>query len=333
MAEIPSYAWLRTRADAPAGSAWRVFGSDDQLGTLNHLTPQRVLDATRSVRSGRVINLDLPLTAFDPPLIPTRGAVRHHMFANNPHHRDEYLDGFYPQAASQVDGLRHIGHPDHGFYNGTDPAAFEAGTHALGIHHFAEHGIVGRGVLVDVARYLESVGRPVDHDTNQAIPIDVVAAAATAQGVELRPGDILMLRLGWLHHHLTVRDDAQRATAVQSLRCPGLAQSHATAEWLWDNQFALVAADNVALETWPPPEGSPFVTESERTGRTPRGPHTGLLHRILIPLLGLAIGELWALDELADACAADGVYDCLVVVKPLNLPGGAGSPANATAIR
>lgn len=333
MGEFPSYRRLCERSDAPAGSAWGVFGPDDELGTLNHLTPERVLAATRLPRTGRTINLDLPLDAFDPALIPTRKPLRHHMFANNPYHRDEYVDGFYPQAGSQLDGLRHIGHPDFGFYGGADPATFTPDEPALGISRFAEHGIVGRGVLVDVARYLDAQGTPIDLDTNQAVPIDVVAKAADAQGVELRPGDILMIRFGWVRHHLLDRDAAARAAAVRAIHCPGLEQRHETVEWLWDNQFSVVAADNFALEAWPPVPDSPFVSEAERDGRLPRSAHTGLLHRILIPLLGMVIGELWALDELADACAADGRYECLVTAKPLTLVGGAGSPANATAIR
>ena len=52
----------------------------------------------------------------------------------------------------------------------------------------------------------------------------------------------------------------------------------------------------------------------------------------MIPLLGLAVGELWALDDLAAACARDGRYECLGS-KPINLVGGVGTPANATAVR
>ena len=65
----------------------------------------------------------------------------------------------------------------------------------------------------------------------------------------------------------------------------------------------------------------------------PTDGHTGLMHRAMIPLLGLAVGELWWLDDLAAACARDGRYESLVVASPLNLVGGVGTPANATAIR
>ncbi|MQA10047.1 MAG: cyclase family protein [Pseudonocardiaceae bacterium] len=330
---FPSYAELRNRRDAPPGSAWGVFGADDELGTLNHLTPERVRAATGLVRNGEAVNLDLPLDALTPALIPTRKPVRHNMFGTNPYQRDEYLDGFYTQSSSQLDGLRHIGNPDAGFYNGADPERFVEGEPFLGINRFADHGIVGRGVLVDVDRYLRGRGTPIDHDTGQPIPVSVVAGAAREQKVELRAGDILMIRIGWLTHHLYELGPRERERNIDPLRCPGLEQSHDMVEWLWDNQFSMVAMDNFAVEAWPPPEDSPFVSDAERSGVLSRSGHTGLMHRVLIPLLGMVLGELWALDELAGRCAADGRWDCMLVAKPLNLTGGVGSPANAVAIR
>jgi kynurenine formamidase len=331
--DFPRYADLRERRDAPAGSAWGVFGADDELGTLNHLTAQQVLAGAAAVRTGEVVNLNLPLNAFHPALIPTRKPLRHHMFATNPHQRDEYLDSLYTQASSQLDGLRHIGHPDAGFYNGADPDRFVAEDPFLGVNRFAEHGIAGRGVLIDVERHLRGRGEPIDHDSGQAIPIAAVAAAAEEQGVDLRAGDILMIRTGWVHHHLHEIGPQQRERNTNPIRCPGLEPSHETVEWLWDHRFALVAMDNFAVEAWPARPDSPFVTEAERRGEIPTTGHTGLMHRVLIPLLGMVLGELWALDELARRCAADRRWDCMVVASPLNLVGGAGSPANAVAIR
>jgi kynurenine formamidase len=331
---LPSYSDLRGRTDAPAGSAWRLFGDADEVGTLNLLTPDRVREARELVRTGEVVNLDLPLDAFTPALIASRRPLAHHLFANNPFHRDDWVDSLYTQSASQVDGLRHIGHPDHGFYNGADPARFREGEPYLGINRYAERGIAGRGVLLDVGRYLKETGSPIGYSTNEGIGVPVLEATADAQGVAVAPGDILMIRFGWVRYFLHDLDDAGRAQAIVApLRCPGLEQSHEMAGWLWDHGVAMVAADNFALEAWPPAADSPFVTEAERTGALPRSSHTGLMHRVLIPLLGMAIGELWALDDLAARCAADGVWDCLVTVKPLTLTGGAGSPANALAIR
>jgi kynurenine formamidase len=331
---LPTYDELKRRTDAPPGSAWGLFGDGDEIGTLNLLTPERVAAATAAVRTGQVVNLDLPLDAFDPPLISSRHAVEHHLFANNPYHRDDWVDSFYLQSGSQLDGLRHIGHPDHGFYGGADPERFREREPYLGINRYAEHGIVGRGVLLDVDRYLRARGTPIDQASSQGIDADVLDATAREQGVDLRPGDIVMVRLGWIHYYVDELDDAGRAALLEPpLRTPGLAPTEAVVRWLWDNGVAVVAADNFALEAWPASPDSPFVTERERAGDEPTTSHTGLMHRILIPLLGMVIGELWALDELADACAADGVWDCMVVAKPLNLVGGAGSPANAVAIR
>jgi len=158
MSHFPTYAELLKRADGPPGSAWGVFGADDELGTLNHLTPDIVREATSLVKDGEVLNLDLPLDVFRESLIPTRKPLRHALFASNPFHRDEVLDSFYTQSATQLDGLRHIGHPEFGFYNGADPERFTAGEPLLGINRYAEHGIVGRGVLLDVDRHLRGQG-------------------------------------------------------------------------------------------------------------------------------------------------------------------------------
>lgn len=327
-----SYRQLLERADGPPGSAWGLAGDGDELGTVGRLTPERVLAGVRCVRRGAVFNLDLPLNAFDPPLAPTRHGLRHTVFQRNPFHRDEHLDGFYTQVSSQIDGLRHIGHPDHGFYNAAPPERLAPGDPLLGIHHWSEHGIVGRGVLVDIGRHLERLGRPINHRSGQAIPVETVQEAARQQGSGFEPGDILLLRFGWERHYRTEATAAERRALPHDPRHPGLLQAHATLEWLWDYQFSLVAGDNFALECWPPHPTSPFLTRAERAGAPPDA-HTGLMHRAMIPLLGMAIGELWSLDALAEDCARDGRYECLVVAKPLNLIGGVGSPANATAVK
>lgn len=328
---FPTYAQLRARTDAPPGSSWGVWGDDDEIGTLNHLTLERVRVAAGLVRTGERVRLDHPLEAFDPPPAPTRKPLRHNMFGANDHHRDEYLDGFYTQGSSQLDGLRHFAHPEHGFYNGTDPGRLLPGTPTLGVNRYAEHGIVGRGVLVDVDTHLRARGHVLDHDAGEPIDVATVAEAAAAQGVELRPGDILMVRTGWGHHYLHELSAAERRELVP-LQASGLRACHETVEWLWDNRFAVVASDTFAVESWPAPPDSPFLTAAERAG-APRIPHSGLMHRVLIPLLGVVLGELWALDDLAAACAADGRWDCMVVATPLNLTGGVGSPSNAVAIR
>ncbi|MCJ1688343.1 cyclase family protein [Rathayibacter sp. VKM Ac-2927] len=322
---LPSYAELGSRRGRGSGTAWGLWGDADQLGTLNHLTPVRVLDARSSIRSGEVVPLNLPLTAFDPPIIAHRGSIEHTVFGLNGFHRDDRVDSLFLQASTQLDGLRHFGHPDKGFYNGADPAALVAGRPELGIQAVAERGVAGRGLVIDVGAYRDSIGRPIDHMTSEQIPTDDLDAALRWQGSDVLPGDIVMIRTGWLGAFR----DAPHSDGV--LRSPGLEQSERTAAWLWDRRVAVAAADNVALEAWPA-TGSTLTVAADTTGTMPPSSHSGMLHRILIPLLGLTIGELWDLDVLAAACAQRGHYDVFVTAQPLNLLGGVGSPANAMAI-
>lgn len=323
---FPTYRDLARRPGAQGGTAWGVFGENDQLGTLNHLTPQRVLSALSAVRQGRTMNLNLPLDAFDPPLIAHRGAIQHHVFGLNEFHRDDRIDNLFTQSSTQIDGLRHFAHPDHGFYNNTAGDRLVAGKPDLGIQAVAQRGIVGRGVLADVARYRELIGDPIQQSSAAQIPVSDIDATLHHQRTTLRPGDILLIRTGWLAHMR--RANTPRTDPLVS---PGLAPTEETAAWLWDHQLAMVAADNIALETWPA-TASQLTTDAERSGALTPSSHTGMLHRILIPLLGLTIGELWDLDALADACAGSGHYDFLVTAEPLNITGGVGSPANALAI-
>lgn len=324
---LPTYDELATAE--PAGSSWEVFGQGNQLGTINRLTPERVAAAARSIRTGQRFGLDYPVTAFEPYPTGTRHPLRHTVFANNEYHRDDYVDSFYLQASSQLDALRHIGHPEHGFYGGVTPEQNTQHTDALGIHLWAESGIAGRGILLDVPRFFEAHGRPYDTESTIAIDADLLDALVAFHGVELRGGDLLLLRTAWAERYLA-KSPAERAKTPWRAS-PGLAQKENVLRWLWDNEIALVAADNLAVEADP-------VIDSDFHYAADTPPekgvdHAGMLHRPLIALLGMALGELWRLDELAESCAADGVYEFFLTVKPLNLIGGAGSPPNAIAIK
>ncbi|MSQ73083.1 MAG: cyclase family protein [Betaproteobacteria bacterium] len=331
--KIPDYAELLKRTDRPAGSSWGVFGDDDELGMLNFLTPERIVAASSCIRRGATFNLDCTLDAFRTPVIPLRKLVRHRIFGNSVHQRDDYLDGFYLQSATQVDGLRHFRHPVHGFYNGTPDDRIAEGTPWLGMNRFAERAIAGRGVLIDVERHLAKRGERMDYRSAHAISGALVDEIAKAQGVEFRPGDILLLRTGWMKVYFEEFSEDERATFPKTeMRSPGLAQSHDTLAWIWDHQFGACASDNFALECHPATAGSTFGAELRATpGVLPR--HVGLMHPFMIAMLGLMVGELWSLDALAEDCARDGVWECFVTVKPLNLVGGVGSPANALAIK
>lgn len=329
--DVPTYAELQARADGPPGSAWGLFGPDDQVGTMNFLTPERAVEATRLVRRGQVFNLDFPVNAFVPAPAGTRPAAQHHMFSNNPNHRDDWLDSYYLQSSSQIDGLRHIRHPRHGFYNGVPDEEIEVGSPSLGIQHVAEKGIVGRGVLLDLARHFERIGSPIDPTSNQMYTTADLDATAAEQGVELRSGDILLLHTGWARHFLSLSDEER--TAFASHIChPGLEQSEEMIAWLWDHQVAMVASDDSGVEAHPVKPDSGLIDPEDPLPEKGVN-HNGMMHRPLIALLGLSLGELWDLDELADDCAADGVYEFLLTAKPLNLVGGVGSPPNAMAVK
>jgi kynurenine formamidase len=318
------YRQLLARTDGPPGSTWGLFGEKDEIGTLNLITPDVIRRAARLARRGQVFNLDYPINAFDPPTAASRRVAAHRMFQTNSDQRDDFYDSFYPQATSQIDGLRHQRHALHGFYNGTPDDEVAAGTAALGIARWAERGIVGRGLLVDIDRFVQHrEHRSLDHRAGESISIDAVQAAIEHQGCEVHVGDILLLHTGWTRYFFNDLSDDERRWFHTDVRSAGLRQSRDTLAWLWDHGVATVAADNVAVEAIPAAPDSPFHSQTSQ----------GLMHQELIALLGLALGELWNLDELARDCDEDGVYEVFLCAKPLNLVGGVGSPANAIAIK
>ncbi|TCO19616.1 putative cyclase [Kribbella steppae] len=321
---LPTYAQLLERQDGrPPGSSWGVFGPDDHLGSLNLLGQDQARVAAGLVRHGAAFNLDYEANAFTPPVSPNRRPAQHTMFSRHDGCvRDDRLDSYYLQVSSQIDGLRHHRHPVHGFYGGVSDEEVAVGSPALGIQHAAAKGVVGRGVLLDVARHLTATGRPLNLRRAEAISTKTLDDVAAAQDVELRPGDILLIHTGWARH--AIEDlTADERTALSSTRqfC-GLEQSRDTLAWIWDHHLSMVASDTVAIEVMPSVPDSPF---HGNVGR--------MMHPDLIALLGIHLGELWRLHELADDCAADGVYEFLLTAKPLNILGGVGSPPNALAIK
>jgi hypothetical protein len=315
------YEDLLNRRDGPPGSSWGLFGKQRQIGTLSFMTSESVLAGLQCVKRGQVFNLDYPVSAFDPPLSPTRRTAVQTIFQNNADQRDDYFDSFYPQISSQIDGLRHRRHPTYGFYDGVPDDAVGVGTPDLGIQLWAERGIVGRAVLVDLERFVRvTEGRSVDHRRGEALDIELVQRALDRQGCSVTCGDIVLLHTGWAHCYFS--ELASNRSGSQ-LRSSGLLQARSTLAWLWDNGIAMIAADNVAVEAIPAAPSSPFSSPTE----------PGLMHQELIALLGFALGELWNLHELAEDCARDGVYEMLLCAKPLNMIGGVGSTANALAIK
>jgi kynurenine formamidase len=326
----PSYEELQSAT--PPGTAWSLFGAGDQLGTINFLTDDVRRDAATLVKSGRTFNLDYALDAFEPFPSGTRPPGEHHMFSNNPWHNDDWIDSFYLQSTSQIDGLRHIGDPRFGFYGGARKQDLTEATAELGIQAWAEVGIVGRGVLLDVARYLASEGRPIDLTTTTYISAADLDATARAQGVEFRDGDILLFRTGWAEYCRTAMSEEARREFKTDMHVPGLDSTREMVAWLWNHHFSVIAGDNLGVEAFP------YTPDNDLSDPTQPKPekgvdHNGGLHRPTIPLLGTALGEMWNLEALAEDCARDGRYAFLLTAKPLNLRGGVGSPANALAVK
>lgn len=290
--------------------SWGVL--DGELGTLDRRTPENLREASALVKVGRALGLTLPLNEPDPPLFG-RTPLQHEIFAIDRNSVDERLDSFFPQASSQWDGLRHIRARERGFFGGVDED-FAPGRGPLGIDAWARTGIAGRGVLLDIPAQRLREGRSYDPLAGETIHADDLAAAAAAQGVELRGGDILCVRTGWIEAYRGL-DGPARADMAASPRFSGLSGGEDMARFLWDAGLSAVAADNPALEV------------------SPGDPSIGSLHRRLIPMLGFVVGELLDFDELAALSEADGRWDFFFVAVPLNVPGGVGSPANALAIR
>lgn len=313
----PRYDDLPAFEKTGARHAWGVFGQDDEVGSLNWITPEAVRAAAAEVRTGEVIGLDLPLTLPSPPMVGSRQPLAHHVTRTRTG-RDDHLDSFYLQGSTQWDGLAHVRYREFGYWGGRQEDDLDAGR--LGIDRMARRGVVGRGVLVDVAAHKEHLGHPVDPTARESITPAMLDAALDWQGVALRPGDIVLLRTGWMGWYLGLgqadrdRLAARLTSEVDRLDTPGLDAHPASAAWIWNHRVAAMAADNPALE----------VLRVD--------PEVGFLHRLLIPLLGLNIGELFDLDELSRACRREGRYSFLLTSSPLRLPSGVGSPAGAYAI-
>ena len=315
---VPAFAELPIDPAYPPRSAWGVFGADDQVGTLNFQTEERARRAAGLVRRGECFALgwDVELPA---PALFGRRLLRHRIIDLDPVGTEDAYDDFYPQGSSQWDALAHIKHPQYGFYNGVtrEQITGKPGSRN-GIDAWARRGIAGRYVLADLARWAVETGRGSRPGETDAFTVADIDACLARQGVALEPGDVLLLRFGWVGWYESTGPELRaELAATDFFAASGLANEVGTAAWLWDHQVAAVGADNPALEVMPFDEAD----------------EDGYLHYRLIPLLGLAVGELFQLDPLAAACAQDGEYAGLFVAAPLNKVGGSGSPANALALR
>lgn len=321
--ELPSYDELPVTPEAPSRSSWGLWGpiGTDKRGTLNLLTPERVVRASASIRTGKVFGLSLAATVPSPPLFG-RPSFRHEVVGEVGQHHDDVLHDFNTQASSQWDGFRHVVHPIHGYYGGVPDEEH-------GMQHWFDR-IVGRCVLVDIGRWREAQGRPLACDKPDPITPGDVRGCIADQGTPVEVGDILLLRTGWLTWYRSRTDDERVEIGFAAdLATPGLIPGEETLRLLWNLHIAAIAADNPSLEVFPL---GTFTDRSVVREDKSRWPEV-FMHTALLPLLGLPLGELFDLDALAEDCATTGTYDAFFTSSPLHIPQGVASPPNAVAIR
>jgi len=301
---------------------WGKWGPDDELGTLNYVTPDAIAAAGRLVTRGAVFALGIPLQR-DGPQSGTRQRFNpiHAMFrdggdapktpaevatAQGYGGSDDWI--VMPlQCATQWDSLAHIFYEGK-MWNGYDATLVTSTGAARNSIDKTKAKLAGRGVLLDVAR-LKGVR---SLEPGYAITVADLEATAAAQKVEVRRGDFLLIRTGHMTRYLDRGD--WRGYDLDDF--PGV--SIHTAPWLHARQIAAIASDNYAVEVRP--------SELLPAFRNP-------FHVVAIPNMGLTLGEIFFLDELAADCASDGRWEFLFVAPPLPVTRAVGTPINPYAMK
>ncbi|CBX95879.1 hypothetical protein LEMA_P030310.1 [Plenodomus lingam JN3] len=357
----PPFSALPLDKNGPPLNAWGLYGPSDELGALNTLTPATTLLATSEIQTGERISLDwtlnlpshpsfnrpsilsLTLPPPPPPPQPTANTRKSHPDGTKRTVNDDHLN-MNTQGSSQWDGFRHYGYQKAQlYYGGRTQQDLESGD-VIGINRVVERGgIVGRGVVLDYPRYLESKGRGEVYALQAvSIKIEELEEMLSETGVEVREGDILLLRTGFTRDYIKLGVQERRKLAEKPPAFIGVESSPRTLSFLWSHPFAAVASDSPSFEM------SPLV-----------GPHTapgglwagepweldlqggGLLHQVLLAGWGVMIGEMWDLEAVCERCAGEGAgggkgrkrrSTCWVGSMPLKVPGGVASPPNAVAI-
>ena len=315
-AALPQFDELPVTPGAPPRSAWGLWGKDDELGTLNLLTPERVAAAAQLVRRGKRFALNWQLELPSPPLFG-RETLQHIIKRRRPFVNDDVYLAYNPQSSSQWDGFTHYGNATYqGFYNGVTEAQVTGGPDTRnGMQVWARRGIAGRAVLLDYQRWASSQGIVYSPGERHEITVEALRETARVQRVQFQPGDILLVYSGWIAWYLSLDDQERIALAAPPHTAVGLAQGEQTLRFLWDEHFAAVAGDTIAFEAYP------------------AHPERGFMHETLLALWGMPIGELFDLEALAEDCAADGIYEGFFTSAPLNTLGGVASPPNALVLK
>jgi kynurenine formamidase len=209
------------------------------------------------------------------------------------------------QASTQWDALAHISHRGTQYGGRDSGLTTTRGARVNGIEAVAGR-IATRGVLCDLPRHLGVACL----EPGYAITAEELVSALAATGVAVGEGDILLVRTG---HMARCRPNHWRGYANSDT--PGLGID--TLEWIHECRLAGVCTDTSAVEVRPSQiEGIPLP-----------------FHVVALVYMGLLLGEIFDLEELAVRCAADGRYDFFVVAPPLLVSGAVGAPINPYAIK
>jgi kynurenine formamidase len=316
MAEIPNVRDLL--ADAPTN--WGRWGADDEVGAINLLTPELVLAAVGTVKSGKVFTLGSEFGTGADPVWPGRAQTQRYNTQDRSSYiagkkvtnpgGTEYADDFvamFLQGATHYDGLGHVWYDDQ-IYNGYPAHTTTVGLAKASVLPIARKGIVARGVLLDIARHAGKDWL----DKATAIELSDVLACLEAQKVEMTPGSVLLVRTGEIGSFAQRDPQEFYADFIE----PGLNFSPELVQWFADNEIVSLATDTIGNERTIHPSGAAFV-----------------LHAALMRNLGIAFAEILSLDELAADCADDGQYDFLYVAAPLKVAQATGAPVNPMAIK
>lgn len=293
-------------------SNWGRWGADDRRGTLNLIDDAAVARGLAAVRQGRPVSLALAFDEDGPQLgfIPGRTNPERTMISINHSITGDPADFTSSddavtmgiQASTHWDALAHVGYGGL-LYNGVPMSTTtETGSSELSIDNVG--ALVSRGVLLDIARL-----HGVDHfDDGHQISGDELERAREAAGVDVHPGDIVLVRTG-AQHWLRVGDKLHYSTPTAGLATTSI-------EWIRSHDVAAVATDTIVFECYPSEHPEVMLP----------------VHMILIRDVGLTQGQNFCLDPLADICAETGQYDFLLVATPLPFTRAIGGPVAPTAI-
>ncbi len=289
------------------------WGADDELGTLNFITPEKTRQATLLVREGRTLSLSLPVSS---QRVPGRGRVDHQMLGAVGAADDTISLTVHQEGFTHLDCVSHIA-SYHGYaYN---RRRFDQAVTLQGVKHGSvvsqSGGIVSRGVLLDLpvalgVRILEP---------EQEFTADELERAETHAGVSVGSGDVIVVRTG-----------VQAADYPSALR-PG--PGSRCLEWIHQREVAVYTGDSPERLTRAGARMLGLLGEEdagERGGAPTRFPLP--FHQIAIPAMGLSLLDFCAVEELAATCAKLGRYEFLFMAAPLPIEGGTGSPVNPLAV-